>query len=110
MSIEVLRATDPPERRRQRDFLQYGVVRGNAGSLVVLVLGPGGQEERSHEQEHVGAVLEGEFVITSGDAETLIRAGELYRVSAHASHGIHCRERAVIVQVRADVRRTHASD
>lgn len=110
VSIEVFRATDPPERRRQRDFLEYGVVRGNAGSLVVLILGPGDQGEHSHEQEHVGAVLEGEFVITSGDAETVVQAGELYRVSAHEPHGIRCRERAVVVQVRADVRRTDAAD
>ena len=108
MSIEVFRATDPPERRRQRDFLEYGVVRGNAGSLVVLILGPGGQEEHSHEQEHVGAVLEGEFVITSGDREMVVRAGELYRVPAHEPHAIRCDERAVMVQVRSDVRRANA--
>ena len=54
----------------ERDFLEYGVVRGNAGNLVVLILRPGGQEEHSHEQEHVGAVLEGEFSIVSGDGKT----------------------------------------
>jgi quercetin dioxygenase-like cupin family protein len=108
VSIEVFRATDPSERRRQRDFLEYGVVRGNAGSLVVLLLDAGGQEEHSHEQEHVGAVLEGECAFYSGDRETLVRAGEVYRVPAHVPHGIRCRERAVVVQVRADVRRTSA--
>ena len=105
MSIEEFRATDPPERRRQRDFLELGVVRGNSGSLVVLLLGPGGQEEHAHEQEHVGAVLEGEFVIVSGDTETTVRAGDLYRVAADVLHGIRCNDWAVVVQVRADVRR-----
>jgi quercetin dioxygenase-like cupin family protein len=106
MSIEVFPASDPRERRRQRDSLKFGVVRGNAGSLVVLILDAGEQEEHSHEQEHVGAVLEGEFAFFSGDDETVVRAGELYRVPAHAPHGVRCRERAVVVQVRADVRRT----
>ena len=110
MAIEVFRATDPPERRRNRDFLEFGVVRGNAGSLVVLILSAGEQEAHEHEQEHVGAVLEGEFAFVSGDVETLVRAGELYRVPAGAPHGVRCRERAVVVQVRADVRRPTAAE
>ena len=61
MPIEVFRATAPPERRRNRDFIEFGVVRGNAGSLVVILLSAGEQEEHVHDQEHVGAVLEGEF-------------------------------------------------
>ena len=106
MSIDVFRATDPPERRRQRDFLDFGVVRGNAGSLVVLLLRPGEQEEHHHEQEHVGAVLEGEFAFFAADQETVLRAGDLYRVPAGVSHGVRCRTAAVVVQVRADVRRS----
>ena len=108
--IDVFRASDPPERRRQRDFVEYGVVRGNSGSLVVLILGPGGQEEHSHEQEHVGAVLDGEFVITVSGRETVVRSGELYRVPAHEPHGIRCHERAVVVQVRGDVRRPNGAN
>ena len=61
MLVEVFRAADPPERRRNRNFIEFGVVRGNAGSLVVILLSAGEQEEHDHEQEHVGAVLEGEF-------------------------------------------------
>jgi quercetin dioxygenase-like cupin family protein len=110
MSIEVFRATDPPERRRQRDFLEFGVVRGNAGSLVVLILGAGEQEEHAHEQEHVGAVLEGEFAFYSGADETVVRVGEVYRVPAHTPHGVRCPEHAVVVQVRADVRRTDSDE
>jgi quercetin dioxygenase-like cupin family protein len=105
MPIEVFRATDPPERRRQRGFLEFGVVCGNSGSLVVLILSAGGQEAHRHEQEHVGAVLEGEFAFFAGDRETVLRAGDLYRIPAHVLHGVRCRDRAIVVQVRADVRR-----
>ena len=105
MSIEVFRATDPPERRRNREFIEFGVVRGNAGSLVVILLSAGEQEEHQHEQEHVGVVLEGEFAFVAGDQETVLRAGVLYRVPADVPHGIRCRGRAVVAQVRADVRR-----
>ena len=104
MMIETFRATDPPERRRNRDFIEFGVVRGNAGSLVVLILSAGEQDEHAHEQEHVGAVLEGEFSFFAGDEETTLRAGDLYRIPAGARHGIRCAERAVVVQVRTDVR------
>ena len=110
MAIEVFRATDPPERRRNRDFVEFGVVRGNAGSLVVIILSAGEQDVHAHEQEHVGAVLEGEFAFFAGEDETTLRAGDLYRVPAHVPHGIRCRERAVVVQVRADVRRPDAPD
>ena len=41
----------------------------------------------------------------SGESETTVRAGDLYRVAADVPHGIRCDERAVVVQVRADVRR-----
>ncbi len=105
MPIEVFRATDPPERRRQRDFLEFGVVRGNSGSLVVIILSAGDQEEHRHEQEHVGAVLEGEFAFYAGDHETVLRAGDLYRVPADAPHSVRCRGRAIVLQVRGDVRR-----
>ena len=105
MSIEVFRATDPPERRRNREFIEFGVVRGNAGSLVVLILGVGEQEAHEHEQEHVGAVLEGEIAFFSGDVETAVRAGDLYRIPAGVPHGVRCRDRAVVIQVREDVRR-----
>ena len=105
MSIDVFRATDPPERHHQRDFLDFGVIRGNTGSLVVLLLTTGEQEAHSHEQEHVGAVLEGEFVFFDGENETLLRAGDVYRVPKGVPHGVRCRGRAVVVQVRGDVRR-----
>jgi quercetin dioxygenase-like cupin family protein len=105
MPIEVFQATDPPERRRQRDFLEFGVVRGNSGSLVVLILSAGEQEAHRHEQEHVGVVLEGEFEFFDGEQETVLRAGDLYRVPADAPHGVRCADRAIVSQVRGDVRR-----
>ena len=103
--IEVFHATDPPERRRQRDFLEFGVVRGNSGSLVVLILSAGEQEAHRHEQEHVGVVLEGEFAFFDGEHETVLRGGDLYRVPADVPNGVRCGARAIVVQVRGDVRR-----
>ena len=103
MDIEVFRAEDPPGLRRYGEALAAGIVRGNMGSLVVITLGPGLElAEHSHEQEHVGAVLAGEFSFTAGEGETVLRAGDLYRVPPHAPHGVRCSRHAIVVQARAD--------
>ena len=47
MPVEVFRAADPPERSHHRDFVEFGVVRGNAGSLVVILLSAGEQKEHA---------------------------------------------------------------
>ena len=110
MDVEVFRAENPPQAQRYGEALEAGIVRGNMGSLVVLKLGPGLElAEHAHEQEHVGAVLEGEFSFTDGDEETVLRAGDLYRVPPSVRHGVRCRDHALVVQARADfeiVRRT----
>ena len=103
MDIEVFHAQNPPQMQRYSEALESGIVRGNMGSLVVLKLGTGLElDEHAHEQEHVGAVLEGEFSFTDGDEETILRAGDLYRIPPNATHGVRCADHALIVQARAD--------
>ena len=102
MDIEVFHAQNPPQMQRYGEALESGIVRGNMGSLVVLKLGPGLElDEHAHEQEHVGAVLEGEFSFTDGDEETILRAGDLYRIPPNLVHGVRYRDHALIVQARA---------
>ena len=103
MSIEVFRAENPPQMQRYGEALETGIVRGNMGSLVVIKLEAGAElAEHAHEQEHVGAVLAGEFSFTDGDKETVLRAGDLYRVPPNVTHGVRCANYALVVQARAD--------
>ena len=103
MGIEVFRAENPPQMQQYSDALEAGIIRGNMGSLVVLKLGPGLElAEHGHEQEHVGAVLAGEFSFTDGDEETVLRAGDLYRIPPNVTHGVRCKDYALVVQARAD--------
>ena len=103
MYVEVFRPENPPRMQRYGEALEAGIVRGNMGSLVVLKLGPGLElDEHAHEQEHVGAVLEGELSFTDGDEESVLRAGDLYRVPPSVRHGVRCADHAMVVQARAD--------
>ncbi|MDP8949920.1 MAG: cupin domain-containing protein [Actinomycetota bacterium] len=103
MDLEVFRAENPPQSQRYGEALEAGIVRGNMGSLVVFKLGPGLElAEHAHEQEHVGAVLAGEFSFTDGDEQTVLRAGDLYRVPPNVRHGVRCADHALVVQARAD--------
>ncbi len=103
MNIEVFRAKNLPQAQRYGEALEAGIVRGNMGSLVVLKLGPGLElAEHAHEQEHVGAVLAGEFSFTDGGKETVLRAGDLYRVPPNVRHSVRCADHALVVQARAD--------
>lgn len=106
MDIKIFSADTPPGAQRYSDSLQVGVISGNMGSLVVIKLGPGLElTEHSHEQEHVGAVLAGEFSFTDGERETVLGAGDLYRIAPNARHGVRCEKYALIVQARADDQR-----
>ena len=81
MDIEVLRAENSLQMQRYGEALEAGIVRGNMGSLAVIKLGPGLElAAHAHEQEHVSAVLAGEFSFIDGDKETVLRAGDLCRV------------------------------
>jgi len=104
MDIEVFRAENPPQVQRYGEALEASIVRGNMGSLVVLKLGSGLElAEHGHEQEHVGAVLAGEFSFTNGGEETVLSAGDLYRIPPNVTHGVRCADYALIVQARADL-------
>ncbi len=110
MDIEIFPADTPPGAQRYSDALEVGMISGNMGSLVVIKLGPGLQlDEHSHEQEHVGAVLAGQFSFTDGDRETLLHAGDLYRTPPNARHGVRCETYAQIVQARADDQRVETN-
>ena len=103
MDIEVFRAENPPQMQRYGEALEAGIVRGNMGSLVVIKLGPGLEvADHAHEQEHVGAVLAGGFSFTDGDQETVLRAGDVYRIPSNVKHGVRCTNYALVVQTRAD--------
>ena len=103
MDVEVFRAESPPGMQRYGEALEAGIVRGNMGSLVVMKLGPGLElAGHAHEQEHVGVVLAGEFSFTDGEEETVLRAGDLYRIPPNATHGVRCADHALVVQARAD--------
>lgn len=101
MEIEVFRADTPPQAQRYSDALEAGILQGNMGSLVVIKLGPGLElAEHSHEQEHVGAVLAGEFSFFDGTGEVRLRAGDLYRVRPHQRHGVRSTGHALLIQAR----------
>ena len=103
MDIEVFHAQNPPQMQRYSEALESGIIRGNMGSLVVLKLGTGLElDEHAHEQEHVGVVLAGEFSLTDGDEETVLRASDLYRVPPNVRHGVRCADHALVAQARAD--------
>lgn len=50
----------------------------------------------------VGAVIEGEFAFTDGGEETVLHAGDLYRIPPNVPHGARCEGHALIAQARAD--------
>ena len=101
-AIETFRAADPPHAQVYSDFMTAGIVQGNMGSLVVVKLNVGELDQHAHPQEHVGAVLEGEFSFFDGTEETVLRAGDLYRIPPNVTHGVRCRGHALIIQARAD--------
>lgn len=101
MDIEVFPAGDPPHTQTYSEALAAGVIWGNMGSLIVIKLGAGLElEEHSHDQEHVGAVLQGEFSFFDGPKEAVLRAGDLYKIKSGQRHGVRCINHAIIVQAR----------
>ena len=69
--------------------------------LVVIKLHSGELAAHSHEQEHVGVVLEGEFEFFNDEEVTSLKAGDMYRIGPNVVHGIRCQNYALIVQARA---------
>ncbi len=104
MEIEIFPAESPPRMQRYGETLESGIVRGNTGSLIVLKLGPGLElAGHAHEQEYVGAVFAGEFSFTDGEGETGLRAGDLYQIPPNVTHGVRCKDYALVLQARADL-------
>ena len=104
MMVEVFRADSPPGLRQHNDFIEAVYIKGNMGGLVIIKLQAGEQAAHVHEQEHIGVVLEGEFSFTDDEKETVLRAGDVYRVPPNVRHGVRCTDRALIIQARADIK------
>jgi quercetin dioxygenase-like cupin family protein len=100
-AIEVFPAANPPKLTPYGEMIESVFIKGNMGGLVVIKLKAGEIPAHSHEQEHVGVVLEGSFAFFNDDEVFEIKAGEMYRIRPDVSHGIRCQEYALIVQARA---------
>ena len=71
------------------------------GGLVVIKLRAGELEAHTHEQEHVGVVLEGSFEFMLDRGAVPVHAGEVYRIASNVPHGVRCQDHALVVQARA---------
>lgn len=100
-SIEVFPAANPPKLTPYGEMIESVFIKGNMGGLVVIKLKAGEIPPHSHEQEHVGVVLEGSFAFFNDEKTTTIKAGEMYRIRPNVAHGIRCQEYALIIQARA---------
>lgn len=99
--IELFAAEAPPGLVPHGEIIEAAFVRGNMGGLVVVKLHAGELESHSHEQEHVGVVLEGSFAFVSGDSVVSLKAGQMYRIPPNVPHGVRCEKYALIIQARA---------
>lgn len=99
--IKVFPADSPPGLVPHGDIIEAAFIKGNMGGLVVVKLHAGELEEHSHEQEHVGVVLEGSFEFVSGDTVTSLQAGQMYHIPPHVPHAVRCQSYALIIQARA---------
>jgi mannose-6-phosphate isomerase-like protein (cupin superfamily) len=100
-TIEVFPVHAPPGLAPYGDIIETTFIKGNMGGLVVIKLHMGELAAHSHEQEHVGVVLEGEFEFFNDEDVTSLKAGDMYRIRPNVVHGIRCRNYALIVQARA---------
>jgi quercetin dioxygenase-like cupin family protein len=99
--IEVFPVKSPPGLAPYDDMIEATFIKGNMGGLVVIKLSAGEVAAHSHEQEHVGVVLEGELEFFNAEEATPLKAGDMYRIRPNTPHGIRCRDYALIVQARA---------
>lgn len=100
-TIEVFPVESPPGLAPYGEVIETTFIKGNMGGLVVIKLAAGELPVHSHEQEHVGVVLEGSFEFFDDDKITEIKAGQMYRVRPGVPHGIRCHNSALIIQARA---------
>ena len=99
--IEVFPVKSPPGLAPYGDIIETTFIKGNMGGLVVIKLHVGELPVHSHEQEHVGVVLEGSLELFNDEGTMPLRAGDMYRIRPNTPHGIRCRDYALIVQARA---------
>lgn len=100
-TIQVFPVDSPSGLAPYGDIIETTFIKGNMGGLVVIKLKAGEIAPHSHKQEHVGVVLEGSFEFFNDDSVTQLKAGDMYRIRPNVSHGIRCRESALIIQTRA---------
>jgi len=100
-AIEVFPVNSAPGLTPYGDIIETTFIKGNMGGLVVIKLKAGEIAPHSHEQEHVGVVIEGSFEFFNNDGATQLKAGEMYRIRPNVWHGIRCKESALIIQARA---------
>ena len=100
-TIEVFPVESPPGLAPYGEIIESTFIKGNMGGLVVIKLKAGELPVHSHEQEHVGVVLEGSFEFFDDNKTIEIKAGQMYRVRPDVPHGIRCHESALIIQARA---------
>lgn len=99
--IEVFAAKNPPGLVSHGEIIEAAFIKGNMGGMVVVKLQAGELESHTHEQEHVGVVLEGSFEFVSGDQTITLDEGQIYKIPPHVPHGVRCRNYALIIQARA---------
>lgn len=99
--IEVFPAQSPPGLAPYGDVIEATFIKGNMGGLIVIKLQAGEIPAHSHEQEHVGVVLEGSFEFFDDERVTPLKAGDMYRIRPNTPHGVRCQDYALIVQARA---------
>jgi len=100
-AIEVFPVATPPGLVPYGDMIETTFIKGNMGGLVVIKLKVGEIPPHTHEQEHVGVVLEGRFEFFNNEKTTSLKAGDMYRIRPNVPHGIRCTQSALIVQARA---------
>lgn len=98
--IEIFRVDAPPDLVAHGDIIDAAYIEGNMGGLVVIKLRAGELPVHSHEEEHVGVVLDGGFTFVTAGEEISLQAGDLYRVPANVPHGVRCEGFALVVQAR----------
>ena len=100
-TIEVFPVASPPGLAPYGEMIETTFIKGNMGGLVVIKLKAGEIPPHTHEQEHIGVVLEGSFEFFNSEKTTPLKAGDMYRIRPNVSHGIRCKEFALIIQARA---------
>jgi mannose-6-phosphate isomerase-like protein (cupin superfamily) len=87
VAITVVRQAELPEDVISRDFV--GEKHGGVGACVIFVEAPPGTGPKLHRHPYVELliVIEGTATFHDGNADRVVRAGEMAVVDAHQAHG-----------------------